>query len=107
MDWMQTNDAADLLGISISQVRAEVKAGRMHGVHVGRRLLVDRAEVLRLKAQREHMVSLAEAARILGISYYLVKKAVTTGVIPCETDRGRYYIRRDDLPGIKEEEKGI
>lgn len=107
MALIQTSEAAEILGISIDRVRAEVNAGRMRGVHVGRRLLVDKAEVLQLKYRLEHFVSLTEAARIHGISYYMARKAVTTGAIPCETARGRYYIRREDLPVAKKDTKGI
>jgi len=99
-EYVGAEEAAALLGVTVTAARRMADRGRLPGVKLGREWRFRRADLQALlDAQREH-VGAEGAAAILGLSVKAVRRLAATGRLPGTKVEGAWRFRVADLRAL-------
>jgi len=96
-DVILADEAADLLGIAVPQVRDWMRAGAFHGTKAGHHWRFDRQEIEDVAGRVKGSLGTAEVAELMGVSEKGVVFWIRNGWLPAYKAVGRYHVQPDEL----------
>jgi site-specific DNA recombinase len=96
-DVVLADEAADLIGISVPQVRVWMRGGAFHGTKAGHHWRFSREEIEDVARRVKGSLGTAEVAEILGVTDKGVVFWIRNGSLPACKVAGRYHIQPDEF----------
>ena len=108
-DLLSVSDVADLLGLTIEQVRGALYSRRLPGLKDPGRtgqwwIRRSQAEAYRTRRPRQDLLTVSEAAEILGSSAKKVRELIYAHALPAARDEidKNYRLRREDVEDYRD-----